>query len=407
MSDLPKGWATTNLGKIIELKYGKSLPAKDRQHGDIPVYGSNGQIGWHNTSLTDGSTILVGRKGSIGEVVFSQLPCFPIDTTYFIDDFQHISYKYLISLLKSLNLNTLDRSTGIPGINRNDVYAINIPLPPLAEQRRIVAKLDSLLDRSRRARQDLERIPKLLDRYKQAILSTAFSGDLTEVSLSKVCLSITDGDHQAPPRVNEGIPFITISAINDGFLRLEKATRFVPDSYFNSLSLSRKPGKGDILFSVTGSIGIPVIVDTYEPFIFQRHIAILKTNKDIIIERYLFYILGSTEIKNQALEVATGTAQLTIPLGGLRNFQIPLPTLVEQEEIVKRIEKLFKVIDLIAKEYHQAIKLLDRLDRSILAKAFRGELVPQDPNDEPAAVLLERIQADRSAQVKGKKVKSK
>ncbi|MDT9195955.1 restriction endonuclease subunit S, partial [Limnospira sp. PMC 1245.20] len=285
----------------------------------------------------------------------------------------------------------------------------------LNEQRRIVAKLDRLFARSRCAREELGRVSGLVQRYKQAVLAAAFHGDLTAdwraeniastwatIPLSEACLSITDGDHQAPPKVEKGIPFITISAINDGKLNLSKATRFVSKSYFESRSPQRKPAKGDILFSVTGSIGIPVLVDTCELFTFQRHIGILKVNKNLTLEKYLLYILGSEQIKRQGLDVATGTAQLTIPLGGLRNFQIPLPTLEEQKEIVKRVEKLFKVIDIIEQEHQKASKLLDRLEKATLSKAFRGELVPQDPNDEPAAVLLERIQAERQTQPKRK-----
>jgi type I restriction enzyme, S subunit len=150
-----------------------------------------------------------------------------------------------------------------------------------------------------------------------------------------------------------------------------------------------------------------VIVDTSEPFIFQRHISILKVNKKIMFERYLLYILGSEQIRKQALDVATGTAQLTIPLGGLRNFQIPFPTIEEQKEIVRRVEKLFKAIDLIEQEYQKASQLCDRLEQATLAKAFRGELVPQDPNDEPAIALMERILAEKQDQPRGKAVKSK
>ena len=293
----------------------------------------------------------------------------------------------------------------------------SFPLPPLNEQRRIVDKLDRIGDRQRSARNELSHIPKLIARYKQAVLAAACSGKLTEdfrlsnslsissISLSEVCNSISDGDHQAPPRSETGIPFITISAINDGSLSLNKATRFVPKSYFESLSKIRKPEIDDILFTVTGSIGIPVIVDTDEPFVFQRHIAILKANKNIILAKYLLYALGSDQIQKQALNIATGTAQLTIPLGGLRNFQIQLPSLEEQKEIVRRVEKMFAKIDKMEEEYQKAVKLCDRLEQATLAKAFRGELVPQDPNDEPASVLLEQVKREKE---KGKKgVKSK
>lgn len=316
-------------------------------------------------------------------------------------------------------INDATHSITVKHLSSKTIGEIPLAYPPLNEQRRIVAKLDRLFARSRCAREELGRVSGLVQRYKQAILAAAFRGDLTAdwrehigsnwtiIPLSQACLSITDGDHQAPPKIEEGIPFITISAINDGKLNLSKATRFVSKSYFESRSPQRKPAKGDILFSVTGSIGIPVLVDTCEPFTFQRHIGILKVNKNLILEKYLLYILGSEQIQKQGLDVATGTAQLTIPLGGLRNFQIPLPVLEEQKEIVRRIEKLFKAIDLIEQEHQRASQLLDRLEQATLSKAFRGELVPQDPNDEPAAILLERIQGEQQAQPKGKAIKSK
>lgn len=300
------------------------------------------------------------------------------------------------------------------GISREFAHKVIVPCAPLNEQRRIVEKLDRIFDRLRRVRDELSHIKKLIDRYRQSVLTAAFRGDLTAdwrlsssislVSLSEICNSITDGDHQPPPKSETGIPFITISAINDGSLKLNKATRFVSKSYFESLPKIRKPEINDILFTVTGSIGIPVIVNINEPFVFQRHIAILKPNRDIILPKYLLYALGSEQVKKQSINVATGTAQLTIPLSGLRNFQIQLPPLEEQKEIVRRIEERFAKIEKIEQEYQKAVKLCDRLEQATLAKAFRGELVPQDPNDEPASVLLERIRSEKKTltQPKGK-----
>jgi type I restriction enzyme S subunit len=104
------------------------------------------------------------------------------------------------------------------------------------------------------------------------------------LELGTICRSIADGDHQAPPKANEGVPFITISAINDGTLRLEKATRHVPYAYYRQLKPSRVPKRGDVLFSVTGSIGIPVLVSIDAPFVFQKHIVILKPDPERIRE---------------------------------------------------------------------------------------------------------------------------
>lgn len=284
-----------------------------------------------------------------------------------------------------------------------------LPLPPLAEQRRIVAKLDALTARTARARTDLDRIPALAARYKQVLLSMAFQGELTRewrtkhnlavsnrlMPLKTFCRSLTDGDHQAPPKAASGIPFITISAINDGQLRLEKASRYVPRSYVDSLKNSRVPKRGDVLYSVTGSYGITALVKGDQEFVFQRHIAILKPDPSRTTGEFLTLILAAPEVVEQASAVATGTAQLTVPLSGLREFQIPDMELDEQQEVIHLVGRAFAKIDRLTAEATYARRLLDRLDQSILAKAFRGEMVPQDPTDEPASELLARIKADR------------
>jgi type I restriction enzyme, S subunit len=300
-----------------------------------------------------------------------------------------------------------------PNISQTVIKNWSVPLAPLNEQKRIADKLDRLLAKVDACRERCDRIPLLLKRFRQSVLAAATSGELTEdwhissinaehqwqnVSLDEICLSITDGDHQAPPIAKKGIPFITISAINTGKLQIEKATRFVPDSYFEGLKHIRKPIIGDVLFSVTGSIAIPALVDSHDKFTFQRHIAILKPDHSKILSRFLFYSLGTEDIKQQALAVATGTAQLTIPLSGLRKFRANLPSIHEQQEIIHRVEKLFAFADRLEARYQKARAKCDQLTPALLEKAFQGELIPQDPNDEPASVLLERIKSLRSSE---------
>jgi type I restriction enzyme, S subunit len=170
----------------------------------------------------------------------------------------------------------------------------------------------------------------------------------------------------------------------------------VPESYYEKIQENRKAKKGDIIYSVVGSYGIPVLIDFEREFCFQRHIAILKPHQHLI-GKYLLFALKSRFVLDQATKVATGTTQLTVTLSGLRRIKIPLVSLPEQVLIVEKIETLFKAINRIEEQYVDAHNDLNQmLDRSILAKAFRGELVPQDPNDEPAAVLLERIRAERA-----------
>jgi type I restriction enzyme S subunit len=281
-----------------------------------------------------------------------------------------------------------------------------MPIPPLAEQCNIVAKLDSLTGRTARAFVQLERIPRLIQKYRETILSAAFGGELTHewraehsvvaasiVSLASLCETITDGDHQAPPQAIRGVPFITISAMNDGHIRLEKATRFVPREYVATLKPSRLPRRGDVRYSVTGSFGIPALVENDAEFVFQRHIAILKPDAQKTSGTFLHRILESPQALEQARSVATGTAQLTVPLSGLRMFEVPCPTLAEQEEILRRIETAFAWLDRVAAEHVHASRLLPRLEHAISMKALRDELVRGKSGDEAAPVARGSIQA--------------
>lgn len=410
MSQYPSSWIEVTLGEILEFNYGKSLPNRIRSGTGFPIYGSNGVIGHHHSALTDGETLIIGRKGSVGEVHISPTPCFPIDTTYYVDQFHDMPARYWLYQLKNLRLNQLNKSTAIPGLNREDAYGSKVTLAPLNEQKRIADKLDALLTRVYTCQEKLNRIFLLLKRFRQAVINAAISGQLMEdlgdvslssqwqrVSLSEICLSITDGDHQAPPQTKHGIPFITISAINDGRLRIDKATRFVPSVYFEKIPASRKPEMGDILFSVTGSIGISAPVDTSEPFTFQRHIAILKPDLSRISSNFLLYSLSTEEIKRQGLSMATGTAQLTIRLSALKALMINIPDREKQDEIVSRVEALFAYADRLESRYKAACTQVERLTPALLAKAFRGELIPQNSNDEPASVLLQRIRTQRKA----------
>jgi type I restriction enzyme, S subunit len=411
VSEYPPFWVKTSLGNILQFNYGKSLPGYGRSGEGFPVYGSNGIVGYHNIALTDGEALIIGRKGSVGEIHFSETACVPIDTTYYVDRFYGMPARYWFYQLKNLNLSDLNKATAIPGINREDAYNTEVYLAPIKEQKRIADKLDKLLAQVDACRDRLDRIPQLLDRFRQSVLLLAMSGELTaewreifnesaewqNVLLSEICKSIVDGTHQAPPQTESGIPFITIAAINDGYLHIEKATRFVSSLYFEQLQPSRKPVLGDILFSVTGSIAIPALVDVDEPFIFQRHIAILKPDSSRIVSKFLFYTLSSENIKRQSQAVATGTAQKTISISRLRSFEIDLPSLEEQIEIVRCIESLFAYVDRLEDKYRRACAQVEQLTPTLLNMAFHGELVPQDPNDEPASVLLERMRVEKVA----------
>ncbi|MDD4759899.1 MAG: restriction endonuclease subunit S [Bacteroidaceae bacterium] len=178
--NLPEMWINVTLGDILILEYGKSLPKNSRQDGKYPIFGSNGIIGYHNNFLVEGPVIIVGRKGSVGSVHFSNENCWPIDTTYFVKPTDSLNFKFIFFLLESLNLFQLDKSTTIPGLNRDNIYEQVIGLPPLNEQNRIVLKLEEVLSSLDKSKEQLENSLNQLNFYKQSILKQAFEGKLTE-----------------------------------------------------------------------------------------------------------------------------------------------------------------------------------------------------------------------------------
>ena len=136
-------WPRVRLGDMLSLEYGKSLPAHARDpHGEFPVAGSNGPDGKHTSAFVSSPGIAVGRKGSAGKVYWYENDFWPIDTTYYVVPKLSFDMRWAYYLLSHLRLDRLATTTGVPGLNRNDAYSLEIPLPPLSEQRRIVEILD-------------------------------------------------------------------------------------------------------------------------------------------------------------------------------------------------------------------------------------------------------------------------
>lgn len=219
--------------------------------------------------------------------------------------------------------------------------------------------------------------------------------------LGDVVMAVTDGDHMPPPQSTTGIPFLVISDVNEGFIKFEKA-RFVPQKYYDNLPEIRKAERGDILFTVTGSYGIVIPVDTDVNFCFQRHIGLIKV---IESREWLSYILRSQYVKHYCDEHATGTAQKTVGLETLRMLQIPLPPLAEQHRIVSEVEKYFSLIDILEESENDLQQSIQKAKSKILDLAIKGKLIEQNEEDEPASILLERIKKEDNKNEKKSKIK--
>ena len=263
--------------------------------------------------------------------------------------------------------------------------------------------------------------------------------------LQAVCMSITDGDHLPPPKAEQGVPFLVISNIRTQTINY-RSQRWVPRSYYEALDSSRQPRPGDLLYTLVGSFGIPVeVLDTKE-FCVQRHIGIIRPAQ-WISSPFLARVLASRFIYDQAKDCATGIAQKTVPLSGLRSLLIPLPPIAEQHRIVAKVDELMALCDRVeeartAREHARDrltaaslarlsapdadegafrsharfavdalpaltahVNQVTRLRQTILNLAVRGKLVEQDLGDEPAVALLERIAAEKARLVRAKAIR--
>ena len=415
---IPHNWKWDSIGNYTKIKSGYPFDSEkfsDDPTGRQPLIRIRDILRESTNTFTDeccpeeyiihAGDILIGMDGDFNvgkwnsdDALLNQRVCYiQSNSNCLLNDYL---YYYLPGILKIINNAT--PSVTVKHLSANTLRKTQIPLPPLAEQQRIVDRIESLFAKLDEAKEKAQAVVDSFETRKAAILHKAFTGELTakwreehgvgmeswEVrTLDSVCSSIFDGDHMPPPKAESGIPFLVISNVNTGHLTFEN-TRFVPQEYYDTLSDTRKPQLGDVLYTLVGSFGIPVVVNSKRPFCFQRHMALLRPID--VSPQFLWYILQTPEMYDKASSIATGTAQLTVPIKGLRAMTIPRPNIAEQVEIVRILDGFF-AREQSAKEAAEAV--LDQIDlmkKSILARAFRGELGTNDPSEESAVELLKR-----------------
>lgn len=313
-------------------------------------------------------------------------------------------------------INETRGSAGQVNISLSQCRAFKLPLPPLAEQKRIVAKLDAMNAKSARARTELARIETLVSRYKQAVLSKAFSGELTRkwplLSLALLSKAVFDGPFgsnlKSADYTEDGPRVVRLENIGARQFIEEKRTH-ISEEKFRSLARHALQAN-DLLFSSFVSEEIRACLfpaNTDFQAINKADCFCIRLDAAKIDPQFALLQLTSETTYRHFVQQVHGATRPRINLSQLKNYPLLVPTLEEQHEIVRRIESAFAKIDRLAKEAKRALALVGRLDEAILAKAFRGELVPQDENDESAELLLARIRAERETAPKGKRGRGK
>ncbi len=379
-------WPTKKLGEVIEFQYGKGIDKSQRdERGEVPIYGANGVLGHTNKALKSGEAVIVGRKGSAGELTRVSGKFWPSDVTYYVFGNDKVDIDYLFYFLRNANLTRL--ATGVkPGINRNRVYEIEIPLPPLAEQRKIVARIEkrfSKIDEAARLSMgNKASAAQLLPAALHEIFSQAESRGWEQRNIGdKGVMKITSGG--TPSRGQSKYYGGEVMWLKSG--ELNDNTNIVDSQeHITELAVQESSAKifpaGTILLAMYGATAGKLGI-LGRAAATNQAVAGLICNEEKLSPKFLYHIL--THIRNEIIAQAWGGAQPNLSQTIIKTFKIPLPPLVEQKAIVEKLDALSgKVRALQELQMAQAADL-KALKQSILHEAFKSE-----PSNEPTNIEM-------------------
>lgn len=368
-------WASVALREICSPKQHKTIPTSVLLPVGYPVFGANGQIGYYSAYTHAEETVAITCRGATcGTINVAPAKSYITGNAMALDklDKARVDLRFFVYALRHRGMHDVISGSAQPQITRAPLLDITIPLPPLDEQKRIAAILDQADELRRKRKRAIDRLNQL----GQAIFYEMF-GDQSSINgwkyecrrLTTVCSKVTDGTHQAPKWSENGIPFIFVSNVRGHRIDLNTKNNVSREDYEN-LTKHAKIEAGDVLYTCVGSYGHTAVVDGASDFVFQRHIAHIKPNKDAINSQFLAWCLEAPRIKRQADALSTGIAQKTVTLSALKSFEIPLPPMALQLEFGARVAA-FEALR--AKQDHD-LEAIDSLFASIQHRAFQGEL---------------------------------
>jgi type I restriction enzyme S subunit len=336
-----------------------------------------------NYVLQEGD-VVVGRRGEIGRcaVVGPNEKGWVCGTgSFFVRPLPTLDSRFLAHLIRSNGyrekLEQLSTGATMKNLSNTALGDLAISVPPLPEQERIVGILDEAFEgiaiAKANAEKNLQNARALFESRLHLIFAEAWrTSEL--VTLSDFATDITDGNHLPPPKSPTGVPFITIGDIVKGTRKIDFTHTFmVSREYFEALKANKKPRRGDVLYTVTGSFGIPVIVTDDIAFCFQRHIGLIRPKPEAS-SAWLSYLLLSPQVFQQANDGATGAAQRTVSLKLLRSFRVPEVSPALQRSAVSQLDSLSEETQRLESLYRKKLGALETLKKSLLHQAFNGQL---------------------------------
>ncbi len=417
MSNLPKGWVKCVLGDVLYLQNGYAFNSKDYADigidiirisdiqdnkvtteksvkynkknidkcfyvikGDLLLAMSGATTGKTGVYLSDEISYLNQRVGNLK--IYSEEVLLPKYRNYFITN-------------KRKEIERKAYGGAQPNISKQLIESLVLFLPPFNEQKRIVAKIEDEFEKIDKGIEKLKLAKEQIKQYKQSVLKKYLnlkSGQV--VTLNDVTTKINDGTHKTPLYLDDGIPFISVKDIKNKQICFDDC-KYISSQEHSILYKRCNPEIGDVLITKSGTIGRTAIINTSKIFDLFVSVALIKPNKDMITSKFLMYSLDNYIANIDINSQIKGGVIKNLHIEDIKKIEIKLLSISEQQKIVEEIEKRFAVADNVIEIVEENLKKAEQLKQSILKKAFEGKLVPQDPNDDPASILLEKIKSER------------
>lgn len=372
-------YPTKKLGSVVELQYGKGIARHDRDEaGSVPIYGANGILGRTKKALVSGKAIIIGRKGSAGELTRVAGDFWPSDVTYYVFGNNKVNIDYLYYFLKSSNLPRF--AVGVkPGINRNRVYELQIPIPPLPEQKKIVARIEKQFAKIDEAVKLREQSAELAAQLLPAALHEVFEEgkEWGKTPIGQVChINPSKGGEIGDLPGSTKVSFVPMSAVNEYSQNIEREET-------RELYAVRKGytyfKKNDVLFAkITPCMENGKVAQATN---LKNNIGFGSTEFHVLRgiggkadSRYIYHIIRSNDFRKQAEQRMTGSAgQKRVPKEFLEKYVIPLPSLTEQKKIVQKLDALAEKVRTLQELQKKQAEDLKALKQSILREVFSGK----------------------------------